>query len=77
MDRSCRSGLASFQTIEDKMSELMTLSLWRLFTYRAGLNKLRVDVFVCWRGCDLQHDLDEATRKVLDKDQLAQRLLEQ
>lgn len=63
------------------MSKLMALfyppSLGLLFTYRAGLDKLCVDVFVCWRGCNLQNNLDETTRKVLDENQLAQRLLEQ
>lgn len=40
-------------------------------TYQAGLNELGAHIIVLGGCCYLQHNLDEAPRKVLDQGELA------
>lgn len=47
------------------------------FPYRTSLHQFCIDILVGRSGCDLQDNLDEATRKILDEDKLTQGLLQQ
>lgn len=75
MDRfwKLQSGQHSFIRREHKVRGAGTGSET---AYRAGLYKFRIGVLIDGGGSDLQDDLDEAARKVFDKNELSQRLLQ-